>query len=234
MIKQKIDDLFWNFYAKSYSSIAKSYIPYIEMKKEVIDKIVNNKKKSNEIIFDCGCGTGDYYKDLINRNFRVIGLDFSSRMLTNVNSNNKNGLLIRGDLNLNIPLADESVDQILSVNNLYILNDPNLLLDEWYRILKPGGKLNLVNLTEPLNLLEMNKEYLNKYGIKEYSKMFKSQFLNGLCGLYISAQMKKGNYIYNSLEEHIKLVKNKQFKVEFKKHTYICDYDAYIIASKKD
>jgi ubiquinone/menaquinone biosynthesis C-methylase UbiE len=233
MILQKIENVFWDLYATSYSNLAKSYLPYIRLKTEVISKMMANRKRENEIIFDCGCGTGDYFNELAANDFKVLGLDLSATMLKHARKKQQNGILMMGNLNENIPLADNSVDQVLSVNNFYILGKPVHVVQEWYRILKPGGFLNLINLTRPLNLIEMNKAYFSTYGFREYIKMLQSQFINGVCNIYIQAQMKHGAYNYFSNEDHTNLLKDAGFSIEFINNTYICNYDVHIVARKK-
>lgn len=44
---------------------------------------------------------------------------------------------------LHIPFADDHFDKVFTVNTLYFWTDPEFLLAELYRVIKPGGILNI-------------------------------------------------------------------------------------------
>jgi SAM-dependent methyltransferase len=50
---------------------------------------------------------------------------------------------VRADVGWSLPLADGSVDVLLSLEVIEHLHDPDLLLDEARRVLRPGGALVL-------------------------------------------------------------------------------------------
>ncbi|EEB74977.1 class I SAM-dependent methyltransferase [Thermococcus sp. AM4] len=86
---------------------------------------------------DLGCGTGNYTLELRRRGFDVIGLDASEGMLRIARSKGLN--CIRGDA-YSLPFPDESFDLVLSVTMFEFIHEPEKVLEEIYRVLRPGGE----------------------------------------------------------------------------------------------
>lgn len=222
---------FWDLYAKSYSLIPKTYKPYQEVMQELKESICARRQKGQELVLDSGCGVGAHTTMLKNEGFSVIGLDLSDAMIKKAKKTNEGGMYLRGDMQT-LPLKDESIHHIVSVNALYTVPEPDKVLSEWNRVLVPGGYLHLVTFAEPLNIKEMSKEYLHKYGVSEYGKMFFTQFLNGLCGMVIQNKMQKGTYHYWNEKIHSAKLKSNNFELEKMYRTYICNYDIHSISRK--
>jgi tRNA wybutosine-synthesizing protein 2 len=104
----------------------------------------------NSTVLDLGCGNGRNVKYLIqtNRDFKIIGLDFSKPMLRiakdkvgrlNVDNNVD---YIQGDV-IRFPINSNSIDGALYVAALHHVPTPELRLAsllELERVLRPGGK----------------------------------------------------------------------------------------------
>ncbi|NJE02912.1 class I SAM-dependent methyltransferase [Thermococcus sp. MV11] len=87
---------------------------------------------------DLGCGTGNYTLELKKRGFDVIGLDASEGMLRIARSKGLN--CIMGDA-YSLPFPDESFDLVLSVTMFEFIHEPERVLAEIHRVLKPGGEV---------------------------------------------------------------------------------------------
>ncbi len=87
---------------------------------------------------DLGCGTGNYTLELKRRGFDVIGLDASEGMLRIARSKGLN--CIKGNA-YSLPFPDESFDLVLSVTMFEFIHEPEKVLAEIYRVLKPGGEV---------------------------------------------------------------------------------------------
>jgi ubiquinone/menaquinone biosynthesis C-methylase UbiE len=98
--------------------------------------------------FDAGCGTGFLSLELATRGHRVTGVDFAPAMLAAAQSKAAaQGLAIRleeGDAE-NLPFPAGSFDLAISRHVLWTLPHPEAAIDEWIRVLRPGGRLVIVD-----------------------------------------------------------------------------------------
>ena len=93
---------------------------------------------------DVGCGTGFLSLELAARGHRVTGIDFAPAMLVEARRKSaESGFSIRfeeGDAE-NLPFAAGSFDLVVSRHLLWTLPHPEAAIDEWIRVLRPGGRL---------------------------------------------------------------------------------------------
>ncbi|MDA3039110.1 MAG: ubiquinone/menaquinone biosynthesis methyltransferase [Actinomycetota bacterium] len=97
------------------------------------------------IVLDLACGTGDFVKALEKRGHRAVGVDLSYGMMANAGFD---GRFIQGDL-LSLPIADQSVDAAVcgyALRNLVALPP---FFTELVRVVKPGGRIALVDVSAP-------------------------------------------------------------------------------------
>lgn len=99
-------------------------------------------------IVDLGCGTGATLHRLAPHVANLIGIDNSEAMLAAAATRLgplDNVVLLPGDLSA-LPLKDESADVALMILSLSYLPDPAAALGEARRILRPGGRLLVVDV----------------------------------------------------------------------------------------
>ena len=84
-------------------------------------------------ILDVGCGNGDISRELLEMGFDVQALDIADNTLPPERFNKVD--LQKGSY----PFPDNSFDIIFCKSVLEHLREPDCLIDEAYRILKPGG-----------------------------------------------------------------------------------------------
>jgi ubiquinone/menaquinone biosynthesis C-methylase UbiE len=98
--------------------------------------------------FDAGCGTGFLSLELAARGHRVSGVDFAPAMLAEARRKAAaQGLTIRfeeGDAE-QLPFAPGSFDLAISRHVLWTLPHPEAAIDEWLRVLRPGGRLAIID-----------------------------------------------------------------------------------------
>jgi ubiquinone/menaquinone biosynthesis C-methylase UbiE len=98
--------------------------------------------------FDAGCGTGFLSLELAHRGQRVTGVDFAPAMLAEARRKaTAQGVTIRfeeGDAE-QLPFAPGSFDLVISRHVLWTLPHPEAAIDEWLRVLRPGGRLAIID-----------------------------------------------------------------------------------------
>ena len=125
--------------------------------KKAQDKAIELSKIEDGLtILDVGVGTGKLFNRILKRNPNGIniGIDISKGMLTKAKSKlskqpNQNYSLEIGSA-FDIKMDNNTVD-ILFNNYMFDLipfNQMGSIIDEFFRVLKPGGKLVLVNMTK--------------------------------------------------------------------------------------
>jgi demethylmenaquinone methyltransferase / 2-methoxy-6-polyprenyl-1,4-benzoquinol methylase len=103
-------------------------------------------------VLDACCGTGDLAVHAERRGGRVVGLDFSGRMLERARK--KSGAIewVQGDA-LALPFPDADFDAATVGFGVRNLADLEGGLKELARVLRPGGKLAVLEITRPRGIL---------------------------------------------------------------------------------
>lgn len=101
-------------------------------------------------ILDVACGSGKLALALRARapTARVVGLDFSSGMLQVASRESRGPLYLRGD-GLALPFGDGAFDAATIAFGLRNLADPVLGLREMRRVVRPGGRLAVLEFVRP-------------------------------------------------------------------------------------
>ncbi len=121
--------------------------------------------RPDAVVLDICCGTGDMTTALLRRrpmnSHPVIAADFSHQMLVRGaakfaafegGDGSRRAIAIEADA-LHLPLADSSVDLITSAFGFRNLANYRAGLDEFHRVLRPGGELGILDFSEPGGLL---------------------------------------------------------------------------------
>ncbi|OAA92382.1 bifunctional demethylmenaquinone methyltransferase/2-methoxy-6-polyprenyl-1,4-benzoquinol methylase UbiE [Clostridium ljungdahlii] len=160
-----------------FSSIAEKYDRLNSILTFNIDKLWRKKAirvcdlKVDSKVLDLCCGTGqmiNYACRKVGKNTEVIGLDFNQEMIDvgykRLNQNIKayNFKLIKGNV-LELPFEDNSFHCVTIAFGLRNVKDKNRALSEMYRVLRPGGKLVCLELSNPEMPIfrELHSIYLN-------------------------------------------------------------------------
>lgn len=106
--------------------------------------------ESGKVAADIGSGTGFVTEGLISKGLRVIAIDESEAMLSQMKKRftDIDSIEYLVGESETLPLADESVDFVFANMYLHHVESPGTALKEMTRILKTGGRLVLTDLDE--------------------------------------------------------------------------------------
>ena len=104
-------------------------------------------------VLDACCGTGDLALAALRAGAgSVVGLDFSEPMLERARRKSEAVEWVRGDL-LELPFSDGSFDAVTVGFGVRNVEDLDAGLRELRRVLRPGGRLGILEITRPRGLL---------------------------------------------------------------------------------
>ena len=109
---------------------------------------VNEVVHRGDRVLDACCGTGDLALAARSRGAVVVGLDFSERMLDRARSKSREVEWIRGDM-LALPFGDGSFDAVTVGFGVRNVEDLGAGLRELRRVLRPGGRIGILEITRP-------------------------------------------------------------------------------------
>jgi demethylmenaquinone methyltransferase/2-methoxy-6-polyprenyl-1,4-benzoquinol methylase len=103
-------------------------------------------------VLDACCGTGDLALADLEAGGRVTGVDFSERMLERARRKSSEIEWVRGDA-LELPFRDRSFDAATVGFGVRNLDDLDRGLAELFRVLGPGGRVAILEITTPQGVL---------------------------------------------------------------------------------
>jgi demethylmenaquinone methyltransferase/2-methoxy-6-polyprenyl-1,4-benzoquinol methylase len=101
---------------------------------------------------DACCGTGDLALEAERQGGTVVGLDFAPLMLERARSKSSTVDWQEGDL-LALPFADDAFDAATVGFGVRNVADLERAFRELHRVLRPGGRLAVLEITQPRGLL---------------------------------------------------------------------------------
>ena len=142
------------------------------------DKAINNLTGSS--VLDLGSGTGAAYKQLLN--YETTAIDPDEKMLELNKFENK----VVGSAE-NLPFDNNSFDNVFCSFVWRNVSDTKKALDEVYRVLSPGGKFVLLDMTRPRNFLLRSVHKIGTFSVLH------------LIGLF-TFNLKEYRFLYRSLD----------------------------------
>lgn len=145
--------------AESWDQLRSLHIADAKVESALLDLV---GKTPFDAMLDLGTGTGRMLQLFKDHYRRAIGVDASRDMLTVARANlDRNGLthasVRHGDI-VNLPLDRESFDLVIIHQVLHYLPGPDEAIGEAARMLRPGGRLIVIDFA-PHDLEELREEH---------------------------------------------------------------------------
>ena len=126
--------------------------------------------KEGETVLDLGSGAGlDCFlaAKKVGKNAKVIGVDMTPEMIEKARENAEKGNYKNVEFRLgeieNLPVADNSVDVVISNCVINLVPDKRRAFQESYRALKPGGRLMISDIVLLKELPDAIKDSVEAY-----------------------------------------------------------------------
>jgi demethylmenaquinone methyltransferase/2-methoxy-6-polyprenyl-1,4-benzoquinol methylase len=119
-------------------------------RRRVREELAETLGDPSAVVLDVACGTGDLSIELVtDANAKVIGTDFCRPMLAIAAEKTSMVPFVEGDA-MKLGFADDSFDAVTIAFGLRNLSNLSDGLAELYRILKPKGKLVVLEFSAPV------------------------------------------------------------------------------------
>jgi arsenite methyltransferase len=126
--------------------------------------------KKGETVMDLGSGPGfDCFlaSNKVGKSGKVIGIDMTPEMLDRARENARKGNYENVEFRLgeieNLPVADNSVDVIISNCVINLAPDKKRVFEEAYRVLRPGGRIMVSDMVLIKELPDVVKNSIEAY-----------------------------------------------------------------------
>ncbi len=221
----------WPMYARTYDMLL-----YSPLYRDLIDEVTESLTlESADSLLNAGCGTGNLEKEVVSRNFKSLkqinAVDFSVEMLAVAKEKVNSVRFEQADLNQTLSFPDNSFDRIAMVNVLYALPNPEYTLGEISRVLRPGGRLVVVNSCKGASLVKLVRASLKRVAPgKKISFCFRMFLLFSL-NIVIAAAGRSGYYHFWGKQDWENILPKKDFLSQSIHLTY--GQQAYLVVAEK-
>jgi demethylmenaquinone methyltransferase/2-methoxy-6-polyprenyl-1,4-benzoquinol methylase len=152
---------------KMFAAIAPSYDLNNHVHSLWMDQLWRRKAvklsdlKATDRVVDVACGTGDLTLAYLRRLKKIagnaallegqlVGIDYTFEMLPIARTKSTNVTWLNGDAQ-RLPLADHTADVVSIAFGIRNVADPARAIGEFYRVLRPGGRLIILEFSLPSN-----------------------------------------------------------------------------------
>lgn len=143
--------------------------------------------KKGEVVLDLGSGAGiDCFlaAEKVGPEGKIIGVDMTPEMLEkareNVNKSNYKNVEFRlGEIE-NLPVADNTIDIVISNCVINLVPDKDRVFSEAFRVLKPGGRIMVSDIVLLKELPEIIQNNMSAYVGCISGAIIKDNYLNAI------------------------------------------------------
>lgn len=218
---------FWLIYSFFYNLTLNKFFPYQKLTEDLIDSL---EIRNGEKILDAGCGPGFLIRKIAEKNegknLEILGIDSNQKMINYARKRCADFPEINlkfVDLNKNLGLPENSFDKIVCLNTLYALENPQKVIEQFYRILNSGGYLVISNpkpgakggklfKAQIKALIELKPISKKIYHWLLFFLTMPISIIIGIINKIILERAKKGKYHFLDKEELEKIYQRSGFK----------------------
>jgi phosphatidylethanolamine/phosphatidyl-N-methylethanolamine N-methyltransferase len=143
---------------------------FLKPQKKVLFREINLLPEGN--LLEIGVGNGAHFH-LYKKKHKIIGIDISSEMLEIARKRNPENIQLLQMDGKALLFKDEQFDYVVVSHVIAVVDDPEQLLEEILRVLRPKGKVLILNHFTPNNWL---RHIDGAFGIISKIFHFKSLF----------------------------------------------------------
>ncbi len=184
----KLNQQKWDRWSRTFDN--KWGAPFRYLQKRIVSLA---ELKSGGNFLDLGCGTGfavHYAAELLKGQGNFVGIDISEGMIAKARENAagiENIRFYRASSE-ELPLENDYFDAIICTNSFHHYLNPGKALAEVFRVLKPGGRIFILDgttddlITRWIDSLarKAEKAHVKQYSTAEYRQMFSDAGLHYL------------------------------------------------------
>jgi ubiquinone/menaquinone biosynthesis C-methylase UbiE len=177
----KLNEKKWDLEAEKYDDKYKTF--FIHPMQEKIVSVIDLKE--NQRLLDVGCGTGRalrYASNLVNGQGEFYGIDLSAKMIeiSKAKASGYDNMLFYKANAEKLPFADNFFNLIMCSNSFHHYYNPDIVLNEMYRVLQPKGRIYILDgttdgiISRIIDSLarKIEKGHVKMYSTREYREFF--------------------------------------------------------------
>jgi len=113
---------------------------YDRFEKKAFDKLLQTNNQGKQLL-EAGCGTGHWSEYFSSKGFEVTGIDVSENMIKKANEKDIPNCRFQLADGQSLSFVDNSFDIAVAVTTIEFAEEPEKMISEMARCVKPGGKL---------------------------------------------------------------------------------------------
>ena len=131
---------------------------YDKLEKKAFDKLLANYHNGSQLL-EIGCGTGHWSRYFSDKGFEVTGIDISEQMVRIAGTKDIPNCRFHVADGQSLPFFNNSFDAAAAITTLEFAENPQKLISEMARCIKPGGRLlfGVLNSLSSYNLKRKKK-----------------------------------------------------------------------------